>query len=155
MPIRVVLNRKCIFHLCSMEINLCVICVCCVIRIWDSSRTVLPIQLFYVKFMKTEKSGSAKSSKSMHHFSNARSLLNFSVTRREWHFLADPKVCNTSPLALVTQQDVAHFIWSRFLTKMAILRIGQHRGNKLRCLQLQLGQTLLQQLVALHQFDSL
>lgn len=152
-PIRVVLNRKYIFHLCSLEINLWFsfslfrfypIFVCCEIRIWDSSRTVLPIQLFYVKcsqcFLKTEKSGSAF----------------FSVTRREWRFFGrHPKVCNTFPLALVTQQDVAHFIGSRFLTKMPILRIGQHRGNKLRCLQLQLGQTLLQQLVALHQFDCL
>lgn len=79
----------------------------------------------------------------------------FCDTPRVAFFGRHPKVCNTFPLALVTQQDVAHFIGSRFLTKMPILRIGQHRGNKLRCLQLQLGQTLLQQLVALHQFDSL
>lgn len=73
------------------------------------------------------------------------------------------KVCNTffPSLVLVSQQDVAHFVGRRirfgcdFLTKMPILRIGQHRGNELRCLQLQLGQTLLQQLVALHQLDSL
>lgn len=73
------------------------------------------------------------------------------------------KVCNTffRLSVLMPQQDVAHFVGRRirfgcdFLAKMPILRIGQHRGNELRCLQLQLGQTLLQQLVALHQLDSL
>jgi len=58
----------------------------------------------------------------------------------------------------VAQQHVADLglgLGRDFLPELAVFRVGQHRGNELRGLQLQLGQSLLQQLVALHQLDGL